>query len=100
MQTVKRTLLTVVSEAALERFLVEDIRRLGAHGYTILEARGGGTHGYRHAEDDQDRSIRLEVLCERAVAEAIVQHFMDKYYQYYAIISYLSEVEVFRQNKF
>lgn len=100
MQTSKRTLLTIISEASIERFLVNDIKKLGAHGYTILEARGGGAHGTRHAEDEQDRSIQIEVLCERSVAEAIAQHLLSNYYQYYAIVTYMSEVEVLRENKF
>ncbi len=100
MQTSKRTLLTIVSEATIERFLVDAVKRFGAHGYTIVEARGAGSHGVRTAEEEQDRSIRLEVLCERSVAENILEYIEKNYYRNYAIIGYLSEVEVIRANKF
>ena len=35
-----RRLLTVITEANLERSLIEDLRQLGARGYTITDARG------------------------------------------------------------
>ena len=38
----RRTLLTVICEASIEARVVADARRLGAHGYTATEARGGG----------------------------------------------------------
>ena len=41
MDTHERRLLTIITEAALERALVADARRFGAHGYTVLEAASG-----------------------------------------------------------
>ena len=38
-------LLTIVTEAALENTLAKTIERLGAHGYTITDARGKGGRG-------------------------------------------------------
>ncbi len=100
MELVKRTLLTIISEAAIERLLVKDLQKLGAHGYTIMEARGGGAHGERMADEEHNRNIQVEVICERAVAEKIIEHLTQTYYRDFAMVSYFSEVEVVRPHKF
>ena len=46
-QLTSRKLLTVVCEASLERTVVADLGRLGARGYTIIDARGHGVRGDR-----------------------------------------------------
>ncbi len=96
----KRTLLTIVTERVLERDLVDDLKRLGAHGYTLVDARGEGSRGVRAADWEYTSNIRVETICEQKVAEAIVRHLMDTYYADYAMIVYLADVEVMRPEKF
>jgi len=67
----RRTLLTIVTEAALEVTLGEDVERLGAHGYTVSDVRGKGSRGYRGTGWEESRNIRMEIVCDRATAEAI-----------------------------
>lgn len=96
----KRTLLTIVTEAVLERQLTEDLKRLGAHGYTVVEARGEGSRGARAAEWEYSKNIRVETVCEQRVAEAIMAHLSRTYYADYAMIAFTTEVEVLRPEKF
>ncbi len=100
MKTVIKKLVTIVSESALEEILAEDFKKLGAHGYTVTEARGEGSRGKRAADWDQNRNIRIEVVCDDAVKKAIVQHLVDYYYENYAMVVYVSDVEVIRPEKF
>ena len=95
-----RKLLTIISEAAIEGSLVRDIERLGAHGYTITDARGKGSRGVRDAEWVASSSIRIEVVCGRETAEAIAAHLKTHYYDNYAMILIMSDVEVLRPEKF
>lgn len=95
-----RKLLTVVCEAALESRLAEAVMRLGAHGYTVTEARGRGSRGVRNAAWDEAANIRLEVVCEEPVAQRIAEHLRQHYYANYAMILYCSDVEVLRPEKF
>lgn len=95
-----RKLLTVVCEAALESPLAEAVMRLGAHGYTVTEARGRGSRGVRNAAWDEAANIRLEVVCEEPVAQRIAEHLRQHYYANYAMILYCSDVEVLRPEKF
>ena len=95
-----RTLLTIVTEAAIENRLVRDLDRLGAHGYTVVNARGKGSRGVRDAGWDASANIRVEVICEQKTARAIAVHLRDHYYDNYAMITMVSEVQVLRPEKF
>ncbi|MCB4795929.1 transcriptional regulator [Pseudomonas sp. NP21570] len=95
-----RTLLTVICEAALEHKLEADLKNLGAPGWTLSDARGRGSRGVRSAGWDTDGNIRLEVICSREIAERIAEHLQARYYENFAMVCYLAEVEVLRPEKF
>jgi hypothetical protein len=95
-----RTLLTVICEAALEKKLVTDLQTLGAPGWTISDARGRGGRGVRSAGWDTEGNIRLEIICARDIAERIAEHLQVRYYANFAMVCYLSQVEVLRPEKF
>ena len=93
-------LLTIIAEAALENTLAKEIESFGAHGYTITDARGCGTQGTRDGQWENTSNIRIEVICCADVAQKLSQHLQDKYYEDYAMISFIYDVEVMRANKF
>jgi len=93
-------LLTVVTERALEARLVRDLEQHGANGYTITNARGKGHRGVREAGWEVDGNIRIEVVCDEATARRIATHLQQCYYDNYAMILLLSDVEVLRPGKF
>jgi nitrogen regulatory protein P-II 2 len=95
-----RKLLVIISEAAIERALVADCRRMGAHGYTVTEARGGGQQSEREGEWAADRSIVLQVICAEDVADRIAAHVLERYAPDYAVALYLTDVQVFRAQKY
>jgi len=95
-----RKLVTIVTESALERRLVNDLKRLGAHGYTISDARGEGSRGVRNAGWEASGNIRVEVVCDAVTAEAIAGHLRANYYDHYAMILYFSDIGVLRPQKF
>ncbi len=96
----KRILLTIVTESLLEAKITQDVETLGAHGYTVTDARGKGSRGVRNAGWEQASNIRVEVVCDRETAEKIAAHMHDHYLPNYAMIILLSEVEVLRSDKF
>lgn len=100
MITYPKKLLVIIGEAALEKFLVRDIKAFGAHGYTIADVRGGGTHGERDAEWEGSRSIRMEIICEETVAEKIAEHIIAHYAKNFSLSLYVSDVGVIRKEKF
>ena len=100
MQTERRKLVTIVTEAPLEQNLLKDLERLGAGGYTITDARGKGSRGVRNAQWEHSGTIRVEVLCDAPTAAAIAAHLKDRYYDDYAMVLFISDVEVLRPAKF
>ncbi|RJN31964.1 P-II family nitrogen regulator [Nesterenkonia natronophila] len=100
MNSYKRKLLTIVTEAALETTLIREIDRSGAHGYTVTDARGKGDHGVRDAGWPASANIRVEVVCDAETAQSLAAHLHDRYYQDYAMILFIAEVEVLRPTKF
>ena len=95
-----RKLLTIVTEAVLENALTADLDRLGASGYTIVDARGRGSRGVRDAGWATSGNIRGEVVCDAGLAERIAHHLRETYYRDYAMILYLADVSVLRPEKF
>lgn len=100
MQKHQRTLLVIIAEANLERLLVQDIKRLGAAGYTVIDVRGGGHSGVREGTWEADRTIRMEVVCEGGVADRIAEALLAAYGEHYGLTIYFSEVQVLRPGKF
>lgn len=95
-----RKLIVIITEAPIEALLVKDVLKLGAHGYTIADVRGGGRHGARESAWQGDRNIRMEVICDEAVAEAIADHVRAQYSANYATTIYMADIGVLRPEKF
>ncbi len=100
MEFKKRRLVTVITESSIEGRVTADARRLGAKGFTCCEARGEGHRGVRGGDWEGSRNVRIEVVCGEAIAQALVRHLLDTYYSDYAMIVYLTDVEVIRPEKF
>ena len=98
--TERRTLLTVITEAAIEQTLLRDLEQLGVRGYTVSDARGRGSRGVRDAAWGEAANIRIEVICARAQAQAVLGHVQARYYADYAMVAFLQEVEILRPEKF
>ena len=96
----RRKVLVILAEGSLERMLTADVQRLGAHGYNITDVRGAGASGAREGAWDAERTIRMEIVCDAGVADAIAEHVLGAYAANYGLTVYLADVEVFRPQKF
>ncbi|MDX1622872.1 MAG: transcriptional regulator [Gemmatimonadota bacterium] len=99
MKTTTLKLVTIVSERILEDRLLRELGELGAKGYTLTQATGKGSRGVR-ASEWEGPDIRIETLVSPAVADAIVEHIADRYFEHYAVIVYLQEADVVRGEKY
>jgi nitrogen regulatory protein P-II 2 len=95
-----RQLLVIITEAALEKRLVQDVKRLGAHGYTVFDVRGGGAGPDREGMLEADRTIHMEVVCEQVVADQIAHHVLTTYAVHYSVTMYFADVQVLRPGKY
>ena len=73
---------------------------LGVRGYTITEARGKGSRGRRQSDWAQEGNIRIEIVCDGALAERVAARLRERYYDHYAMIVFLQDVSVLRPDKF
>ena len=99
MELVPLKLVTIVAESLLEKRLVEEVKRLGAKGYTITPARGEGSRGIRSV-DWGGQNSRLETIVSEEVALRILQRLQEEYFPHYAVIAYVENVWVVRGEKY
>ena len=99
MDLVPLKLVTIVAESLLEKRLVEEVKRLGAKGYTITPARGEGSRGIRSVVWE-GQNIRLETIVSEEVALRILQRLQEEYFPHYAVIAYVENVWVVRGEKY
>ncbi len=95
-----KQVLVVIAEGAIEKKIVRDAERLGAHGWTAMEARGAGPGGERAADWEGDRSVRIEIIADPWICESIAEHLLKTYCTHYAVSMYVIDCRVLRPQKF
>ena len=99
MRTTALKLVTIVAEAVLEDRLAREIKGLGARGYTITEARGSGSRGIR-ASEWEGKNVRIETLVSPEVADRLLEHLAAHYFEHFAVVAFVENVEVVRGEKY
>jgi len=99
MNTTLRQLITIVAESVIEQKLIDDIKHCGAKGYSLSHVRGEGITGHRSL-DLNGPSIRLESVVTDKVAEAILEMLAAKYFGTYAVVAWITPVQVARPDRF
>jgi len=89
----RRRLVTIVTEAALEHRILSGIEALGVAGWTVTEARGRGSRGSRPGAWQPSANVRIEILCDEALALAVAALVRDQFSADFATLLFLSEVE-------
>ena len=99
MQTTTLKLVTIVTERILEDRLLRKVEELGAKGYTLTQATGKGSRGVR-ASEWEGPDTRIQSLVSEEVANAIVEHIAENFFEHYAVIVYVQDAEVVRGEKY
>ncbi|MEP0549103.1 MAG: DUF3240 family protein [Rhodothermales bacterium] len=99
MATVPMKLVTVVAERLLRDRLLKELAALGARGFTLTDATGEGSRGVR-ASDWEGRNVRVEAIVAPDVADRIVEHVAEQYFEHHAVIVWVQAVEVVRGEKY
>lgn len=85
---------TIITEDTLKHDLLKKLIELGATGYSCHECQGYGSRGAR--SDQFASNVHVELICEQPVAHAILTYVSHNYFERYACIAWLSDVEVVR----
>ena len=99
MHTVGLRKVTIIAEAVLEPEILRAVRSLGATGYTVAEVRGEGSRGVR-ASEWEGHNVMVETLVSREVGDRILAHVAEAYFEHYAVVAYLTDVQVVRGAKY
>jgi len=99
MQTTPLKLVTVVAETVLEERLTRELMELGSTGFTVTPSHGRGSRGLRTG-DIPGESVRIEAVVAAGVADAIIQRLSQRYFPDYAVIAWLTNVDVVRGEKY
>jgi Nitrogen regulatory protein P-II len=99
MKTVLMKRIVIIGDNTVEYRLLTEVRNLGATGYTCYAVHGQGTRGVRprHAEPG---NTKIEVIAAPDVAQKILEHVALHYFDNYAMIAFMDDVEVLRGDKF
>ena len=90
----------LVCEEALETIVLPEMLAAGAKGYTVTEARGRGNRGVRDARWLLSSNVRIEAVCNAAVAKSIIALVEAKYSSNYGLMIYATDAEVLNPEKY
>ncbi len=89
----------IIGDSTVEYRLLSEIEAMGASGYTCYPVRGKGGRGVRPRHGEAGNT-KIEVIATREIAEGILQHVAQNYFEKYAMIAFLDDVEVLQGQKF
>lgn len=93
------SLVTVVTENLLKDQVTDLLREHHVTGFTISRVDGEGSRGTR-ARDWEGPNLKIEAIVSPEIAQAILTSISEKFFDDYAVIAWLSEVQVLRGEKF
>lgn len=101
MQLYPLKLVTVVGETVIMDDIAKEGVELGATGYTMTEVVGRGSRNARNVIDTGGaKTMRLEFVAPMDVAAKILTHISHTYFEHYACIAWLSDVQVVRGEQY
>lgn len=97
MQLYPLKLVTVVGEAVIMEDIAEESVKLGASGYSLSDVQGQGSRSTRNVIiTSGSKTIKAEFVVPAEVAEKILQHVSHNYFEHYACIAWVADVQVVR----
>ena len=94
----RKTQVSIVAEAAVEKAVVEEIMRLGADSYTTTEVRGRGPRTSDRWEPKEYRAVRIDVLCDPAIGEALASTLSGQYFRGYSMTITITDATLLRSH--
>lgn len=97
MQLYPLKLVTVVGESVIMDDIAREGIGLGATGYTLTDAAGQGSRSTRNViVTSGAKTQKVEFVVPMEVAERILKHVSHSYFEHYACIAWLADVQVVR----
>jgi len=90
---------TIIAEKLLRDPLVDLLRKHGATGWSISAVEGEGSR-QNSTSDFEGRNVQIEAIVSDTNCDSIMEDIAKNYFEDWAIITYSSDVEVLRGNKY
>ena len=94
----EKAFVSIVTESAIEDAVIERIMDLGVDSYTTTEVRSRGPRHGNRWEPKEHQAVRIDVLCDAALGQAITSTLSDQYFRGYSMTITLSAASVRRSH--
>jgi hypothetical protein len=98
-ETAQIRLVTIIAAFALQERLLEDLKALGATGYTFASVDGRGLHGRRRRSLVEAGNVRIETLVTPTLARTILEHVVHEFSES-SLVAYAHDVEAVPRAQF
>ncbi len=93
-------LLTITCEILAQKNVIDILEKYKVSGYTIYESEGNGTKGIRGKGLKDEKNVKIETVLTEKTAEKIIEDILSTLISDFAIIFYMSDIQVARTEKF
>jgi nitrogen regulatory protein PII len=93
-------LLTVTCEILAQKNILEILNKHDITGYTLYEVDGSGSKGVRGHGFKNEKNLKIEIISTEARLKDVMEEITRSLFSDFAIIVYLSDVQVLRPEKF
>ncbi|WP_204140749.1 P-II family nitrogen regulator [Halomicronema sp. CCY15110] len=89
----KGTLVTIIGEAVLQERLIYLFKQLGVSGYTMIPAKGAGSHGRRMGDiAGYNTNIEIKTIVNATIADQLFEA-LKPFQETHALIAFRQAVE-------
>ena len=89
-----KKLLTIITSRALEKMIIDALRKRGVGGYTVVNASGAGASGIQSGMLDSDTNILIYVILSEARLAILLDDLDDMMSRSYRIKVVVTDISI------
>ena len=89
-----KKLLALITSRAIEKMIIEALRKRGVGGYTVVNASGAGASGIQSGMLDSDSNILIYVILSEARLVTLLDDFDDMMNRSYRIKVVVTDISI------
>jgi len=93
-------LLTITCEILAQKNIIEILKKHEISGYTTYEVDGNGARGIRGQGFKNEKNVKVEIIMREEKLQDVVEEISRTLFADFAIVLYVSDVNIVRIEKF
>ena len=93
-------LLTITCEILVQKNIIEILKKHKITGYTTYEVDGNGARGLRGQGLKTEKNVKVEVIMREEKLSDVIEEISRTLFANFALVLYVSDVQVVRTEKF